>query len=311
MNRLMLWLMSEIASVCACGVLLALGVGQMLVLPDNELVFNANLRSGNSDIYRMDIAHRLIYPITKDAAVDAQPVWSPDGQQIAFVSNRNDLYTIYLMDAQGRAIHRLADDGYYAYAPAWSPDGRFIAYISTQFPISHELMLTDLQSGKTRRLTDNREDENSADWSPDGRELALAYDTNTPKFTHIFSLDIQTGDTHPLFVTSNYELSPNWSPDGRSMLYIVWGETPGIYIWDTSRAQSTLLYAPEVLNISNPNWSPDGRFIVYSTLTTSNQNAIFRLDVMACLQQPHHCTPQALALIPGIYANPRWRPHQP
>jgi TolB protein len=308
MMRLILWLMGEIASICACGVLLALAVGQMLTLPDNELVFNANLRSGESDIYRMDITHRLIYPITKDTAVDAQPVWSPDGQQIAFVSNRDDLYTIYLMDAEGHAIHRLADDGYYAFNPAWSPDGRSIAYITTQFPVSHEVMLLDLQAGKTRRLTDNREDENSADWSPDGRQLALAYDTTTTKFTHIFTLDTQTADLRPLFVTSAYERSPNWAPDGRYILYVSGGEKSGIYIWDTTRAESTLLYAPTVLNISNPNWSPDERFIVYATLTSSNQNSIFRLDVTACLQQPDHCTPQALPLIPGIYANPRWRP---
>jgi TolB protein len=282
----------------------------MLVLPDNELVFNANLRVGESDIYRMDIAHQLIYPITQDGAVDSQPAWSPDGQQIAFVSNRNDLYTIYTMDAQGGAIHRLSDDGYYAFGPAWSRDGHFIAYITTQFPVSHEVMLMDLLSGKARRLTDNQQNENSIDWSPDGQQLATGYDTNATKFSHIFTLDTQTGERQPLFVTSSYERSPNWSPDGHYLLYIAGGDYPGIYLWDTTHSESLLLYAPAVLNISNVNWSPDGRFIVYSPLTTRERNEIFQLDVATCLLQPDQCRPQALPLPPGIYANPSWRPHQ-
>lgn len=300
--------MGEIASVCACGVLLALAVGQMLVLPDNELVFTANLRSGNSDIYRMDIAHRLVYPITKDAVVDSQPVWSPDGQQIAFVSNRSDLYTIYVMEADGRAIHRLVDDGYYAYSPAWSRDGRFIAYITTQFPVSHEVMLVDLQTGQARRLTDNRENENSVDWSPDGQQLMVDYATGTSKFAHIFKLDVQTGDRQPLFVTANIERSPSWSPDGRYVLYMADGEHPGIYLWDVAHSESRplLLFAQDVY-IANVNWSSDGRYIIYTTLT-SNENHIFRLDVATCLQLPDQCRPQALPLPPGIYANPSWRP---
>lgn len=310
MMRLRLWFMGEIASVCACGVLLVLAVGQMLVLPDNELVFTANLRFGESDIYRMDIAHRLVYPITKDAVVDSQPVWSPDGQQIAFVSNRSDLYTIYVMEADGHAIHRLVDDGYYAYGPAWSRDGRFIAYITTQFPVSHEVMLVDLQTGEARRLTDNRENENSVGWSPDGQQLMVDYDTSTTKFNHIFRLDTQTGERQPLFLTPNYERSPNWSPDGRYLSYVAWGANPGIYLWDTADSQSRLLYTPPVLNISNLNWSPDGHFIIYAPLTTRDQNEIFQLDVAACLQQPAQCTPQALPLPPGIYANPSWRPTQ-
>src|SRR6184192_2110701 len=113
MIRFLVWLMLVSLVTSTCLMLLALGIGQVLVLPDNELLFNANLRSGDSDIYRMDIAHQLIYPITKDSAVDAEPVWSPDGHQIAFDSNRDGQYTIYLMEANGSKIHLLRNDSAY------------------------------------------------------------------------------------------------------------------------------------------------------------------------------------------------------
>src|SRR5262245_24693291 len=58
------------------------------------------------------------------------PAWSPDGQSIAFQSNRAGNMDIYVMAADGSNPIRLtdspADDG----MPAWSPDGRRVAYSS-------------------------------------------------------------------------------------------------------------------------------------------------------------------------------------
>ena len=197
MTRLILRTVAITNFGCICLLLIVLAIGHVLVLPDNELLFDANLQTHDSDIYRLDIAHRLMMPVAKNSDVDTEPVWSPDGQQIAFDSNRAGRYTIYLMDAQGGNIHPLKDDSTYAYSPAWSPDGRSIAYLTTQFPISRELMLTDLQSGATRRLTDNREAESSPNWSPDSHHLIFAYNTSNPKYRDIFDLDLQTGDVNP------------------------------------------------------------------------------------------------------------------
>lgn len=294
-----------------CLLLLALAIGHALVLPDNELLFDANLQGYDSDIYRLDIAHRLMIPIAKNSDIDTEPVWSPDGQQIAFDSNRADGYTIYLMDAQGGNIHPLKADGTYAYSPTWLPDGRSIAYLTAQFPISRELMLTDLQSGITRRLTDNREAESSPSWSPDGRHLTFTYDTSNPKYRDIFDLDLQTGDINPLIVTPDTERSPIWSADGRWVLYSADGSHPGIYIWDIEHARSTLVYAVAAFNVYAPNWSADGRFIVFAPLTSNNNNHIFVLDVQACLQKTDICQPQALPLPAGFYASPHWRPQPP
>jgi Tol biopolymer transport system component len=311
MTRILLRVVAIVTFGCMSLLLIALAIGHALVLPDNELLFDANLQGYDSDIYRLDIAHRLMMPVAKNSDVDTEPVWSPDGQQIAFDSNRAGRYTIYLMDAQGENIHPLKDDSTYAYNPAWSPDGRSIAYLTTQFPISRELMLTDLQSGTTRRLTDNREAESSPNWSSDGRHMIFAYDTSNPKYRDIFDLDLQTGDINPFIVTPDTERSPNWSADGRSVLYIADGLHPGIYIWDIEHAQSTLVYALEAFNVYAPNWSADGRFIVYAPLTSNNDNHIFVLDVTACLQKTDVCQPQALPLPSGIYASPHWRPNPP
>ncbi len=285
MIGLFLRLVALLAFGCVGLMMLAIAIGHTLVLPDNELLFNANLQGYDSDIYRLDIAYRLMVNITRGSNhIDTEPVWSPDGQHIAFDSNREGRYTIYLMDAQGGNVHSLRNASTYAYGPAWSPDGRSIAYLTIQFPISRELMLTDLQSGTTRRLTDNREAESFPNWSPDGRHLIFTYDGN-PKYQDIFELDLQTGDINPLIVTPDTERSPIWSADGRSVLYIADGSNPGVYIWDIEHARSTLVYALTAFNIYAPDWSTDGRFMVFAPLSSNNDNHIFVLDVEACLQK--------------------------
>ena len=124
-------------------------------------------------------------------------------------------------------------------------------------------------------------------------------------------MDVQTGDAQVLVNANSVQLNPVWSPDGHYLLYSTFEENPGIYLWDASREESRLLYAPDGFNIRNPSWTPDGQAIVYATTTTFSNNHILRLPVDVCLQQPESCIPQPLTRMSGIYDSPRWRPHAP
>ena len=62
---------------------------------------------------------------------DYDPVWSPDGQKIAFNrSDRGGVSDIYVMNADGTDVVNITKDGTGNYEPAWSPDGTKIAFAS-------------------------------------------------------------------------------------------------------------------------------------------------------------------------------------
>src|SRR5215203_3813875 len=61
---------------------------------------------------------------------DSTPAASPDGERLAFSSNRNGYWDLYLLDLTSGDVTQLTDTPDYEGAPSWSPDGSFIAYES-------------------------------------------------------------------------------------------------------------------------------------------------------------------------------------
>ncbi len=313
MIRISLRVFNAVIIVCGCLTLLALALGHILPRED-EIVYSASLDNTDAEIYRMALGRQLSVPLTHNSIEDNQPAWSSNGEQIAFVSNRQGQYTIYVMNALGRGVHALTDSPRNNFSPTWSPDDRSIAYVTARQEFAQqitEVLLTDLQSGLTSRVTIPYPNAISPNWAPDSRHLAFASGARGSSNRIIYNLDVQTGDTSPLIANHNIQLNPTWSPDGRYLLYLAYDSNPGMYLWDTTRNQSVLLFAPDVLNMRNLSWSQDNRYIIYAPMTNFTPNSILQLDVVACLQTRDNCTPQPMTHVAGIYDNPRWRPRSP
>ncbi len=63
-------------------------------------------------------------------ADDLDPSWSPDGERIAFVSDRDGHREIYVMDADGKNQKNLSNNDFDDWGPSWSPDGKRITFVS-------------------------------------------------------------------------------------------------------------------------------------------------------------------------------------
>jgi Tol biopolymer transport system component len=94
-----------------------------LVAPDKE--------SGNRDIWLMEVASGAMTRFTFHPANDWVPVWSPDGTQIAFASDRNGKSSIYRKAVGGGGDEELLlapGDSGGTFPDDWSADGRYLAY---------------------------------------------------------------------------------------------------------------------------------------------------------------------------------------
>ncbi len=90
--------------------------------PDGQkLLFEAQQRGGGNDIFVMNPDGTKLQQLTFHPADDLQPVWSPDGQQIAFISLRDGNKEIYTIRVDGTHLSRLTNTAGDETEPMWKP----------------------------------------------------------------------------------------------------------------------------------------------------------------------------------------------
>lgn len=139
------------------------------------------------------------------------PTFSPDGRQIAFVSNRPGLTQVYVMarDGTGQELFAPFDYGVTgsSNAPEWSPDGRFLAFHRdvAGFP---QVFVMETRSRTVRQLTSAGRNYDPT-WAPDSRHLAFVSERTTRR--QLWVIDMETGRVRQLTQIGDTRL-PAWSP---------------------------------------------------------------------------------------------------
>ena len=64
-------------------------------------------------------------------SLNREPLWSPTGEQILFVSNRDGVLDLHLMSADAKNVKRVFEKVRPRQSPTWHPDGKRIAYLDT------------------------------------------------------------------------------------------------------------------------------------------------------------------------------------
>jgi Tol biopolymer transport system component len=127
--------------------------------------------AGNAHVWRMALhgnkgeqAHTLI----SSTRIDGFPRYSPDGQRIAFESNRSGNDEIWICQADGTHPVQLTTFRAWAGSPRWSPDGQKIAFDSNAAG-SWDIYFISAQRGQAVRLTTSEAQEFRPSWSHDGK----------------------------------------------------------------------------------------------------------------------------------------------
>jgi TolB protein len=93
-----------------------------------HLVFASTAHRSTADIYVKRIDSRVVTQLTNDPSHDMMPRFSPDGQSIAFASDRSGNWDIYVMPVTGGRPVQVTFDAADEIAPSWSPDGTQLCY---------------------------------------------------------------------------------------------------------------------------------------------------------------------------------------
>ncbi len=150
--------------------------------------------------------------------------WSPDGKQIAFISNISGRNNLWLVPASGGWPTQLTISDQRQAQPAWSPDGTWIAYISDHDGDEQwDVFLVSPKTGDVVNLTVSPESgDEEPTWSPDGRQLAYITKPKTGSSFEIELMDVATRHVRHLTPNTPKELSnshPIFSRDGKFMVY--------------------------------------------------------------------------------------------
>jgi TolB protein len=141
--------------------------------PNGSLLALTLSPGSDSEIFTIDpVAGREVARLTNSPGIDVSPAWSPDGSQIAFVSERSGGPQIYVMNADGSNAHRVTFQGTHNTDPSWSPKGDRIAFVGRDGGFNVFTVKTD--GGGMQRITQNQGDNEDPSWSPDGDYLAFS-----------------------------------------------------------------------------------------------------------------------------------------
>jgi len=201
--------------------------------------------------------------LTSGSCQDITPALSPDGEHLAFASNRSGYWNIYQLDLENGDVTQVNNSQDFTASPSWSPDGLWVAY-EAHFEESMEIVIQPVDGSQDPiQLTNNIASDAQPAWGPDGRQIAFLSTRAGSSQVWLANLD-ESGEQRFINLSSHNEASatyPAWSPDGR---YLAWGAVTAdglhnIYVWDSQDPDAV---SREVGSGDIPAWSPNGEALL-------------------------------------------------
>jgi Tol biopolymer transport system component len=176
-------------------------------------------QSGNVDVWIYPSAGGVATRFTSHPAIDAGPVWSPDGQRVAFTSFQRGHPDIYLRNSSGVGGDELIlTSARTKYVTDWSPDGRFILLRAVDATTNLELWVAPVGGDhKAVPFIKTIFGVNQGQFSPDGRWVAYA-SNESGKWEIAVAPFPGPGGNWKVSTAGGTE--PRWRRDGKELYYL-------------------------------------------------------------------------------------------
>jgi dipeptidyl aminopeptidase/acylaminoacyl peptidase len=205
-----------------------------------------------SSIYVANVDGSNARRLTTSDAKDTRPAWSPDGKQIAFLSNRSEKGQIWLIRADGGEAWQVSnlDQGVSTFE--WSPDGSRFAAVSKSVTTTDKADGADKEESDVRHITSIR-------YKADGEGFL----DGKPK--HLWVIPVDGSDAVQLTSADVHDDSPRWSPNGREIAFVTnrsegrdWNTVSEVWTIPADGGNERPVVSGETVRFGSPAWSPDG-----------------------------------------------------
>jgi len=285
---------------------------QVSISPDGKkiawvetLIGKDGAPDGNTAIY---LADRDASAPPKRITAAASPVpraegsvaWSPDGTQIAFLSDaaKPGQLQLYVLSIAGGPVKKLTNVKGLLASPGWSPDRKSIAVLYTENatraagPLVAEtpetgeikdaffeqrLALVDVSTGGFRQISPADMYVYEYDWSPDSARFALiaahGNGDNNWYIAQLYTLDAgPLGLMKPIYKPPLQIANPAWSPDGKKIAFIagLMSDEPSIggdiYTISATDGEPSNLTPDMRATANSLTWAPEGKIVFGETV---------------------------------------------
>ncbi len=251
-----------------------LGIVRPVISPDGTRIAFAAV----GDIYVMPAAGGSPVNLTKDAALDTDPSWSPDGSSLVYSSDKDSPHLqLWIHNIKTGVSQKVTNIATQPQGASFSPDGKRIVFFNVDgmWRVA-EMSILDIESGRITRIHESLPQPGTPTWSPDGKRIALAgIAPMTVRFregtNQVQTISASGGDVKwyapipMLSIDSRGGGGPVWSPDGSKMAAIYEGV---LSVWPVAASGEPQGPPRRITSESahSPSWQGDSRHILYQSL---------------------------------------------
>lgn len=258
-----------------------------------------------------DFATRMTDHVKESNFYNTSPAISPQGDKIAFISDRDDYFSVYVISTIDNTLTKVVAgqrtnnfEELHLLTPGigWSPDGKKIA-VAAKSGERDAVYLIDVASGDQEKIEFQLDGIFTVDWSPKGDRIAFI--GNSSSQSDLFVYELATKQLKNLTDDPFSDSDPVWSPDGKKIYFVSDRREnvsrnmlpanfkmirfnfrqQDVYSIDVENSTITRITNDEMSDESSPVVSPDGKKILYVSDRNGNGN-VYERDLVSGQDRP-------------------------
>ncbi|MBI4547738.1 MAG: PD40 domain-containing protein [Ignavibacteriae bacterium] len=228
--------------------------------PDGKTLLVESDRTGKMAVWTFDLNGKALSQHSPVQSFIPNPVWSPDGKQIAYSQEAGDKAKIVTRNLGDLSVKEIATGQFFA--PAWSPDGKKLG-VNLVKDGTNSIWVYWFEKKEMKQITPSEMNCIFPAWSPDGGNIVFNVEERGTR--HIWIVPSE-GGTPRQITSGEYEYShPKWSPVNNDLMTFL-RDHKNVCVLSLNTGEITQLtnFVEANIVIDYPSWSYDGKKVYFS-----------------------------------------------